>query len=1169
MSAANIIDVRAVRDAFDPHYYASQNPDVIGGDLFAHFCQRGWRENRDPSASFCIRLYQIAYPQRGDALTNPLIHYILRGRSSGHKAFAVPQRWSNLPAEAAFIRDEFDAKFYRSRYPDVGEDAFEHYCLHGWREGRDPTPWFSSLAYWREHDDVARAGVHAFAHYLLVGREQGRSVTSPVAQQSVVISPIQFGIDHPALDRTTARQRVTGQLLVNGWAVSPNGIARVKVFLDDEYQADAHYGSRRPDVAATFPSISEARASGFSAALLAPRRPGTHRARIEIIDNEGHERHCEFTFQENAPTDYAYELIKSKMAHAEVNFWLRLLDRQGVRPTTTVIVHSGKFPADGLAGTMLSLDRQVYPATVIISSDDKDKRVDTDLVIYVTAGDRLGVDALLRFAIAATEHRDCDIFYADERRYDPFRKAMTTFLKPDWSPTFLLSLNYVGSCWCVRNRARDGLKGTTPFAQLLRLTDDTTRPVHHVKHVLFESHSQGGVSSEAELIDAALRRRGRRASVASLGGNLYDIRQPQRKSSDLVSIIVPTIGRYARIRTLVESIKRLTSHEHYEIICIDGIDPNDPLKSWLASHTRVIPAPEQFNWSLCNNLGLQEARGDYFIFLNDDTEITDRHWIQALLAQAQNPGVGVVGPLLLYPDGTIQHAGMALVRGAGIHVFRRAPGDTVGPFGMLRVPREVTALTGACMMVSKATLEQVGRFDERHAVVNNDLDFCLRCRVAGLRNIFTPQTSLIHHEETSRVDLPDDYDECAFEKTWWRETLLSDPYSHPHLVHDHGAWQPTSEPIETLHVGHPMLGKVRRILIVKVDHLGDFIIARPAIERLHGLFPQARLTAMVATASVPFARAMRCLDEVIEFNVFKARSSAGKVRPSRDQLDALERKLVAGNFDLALDLRMLGDTRYLLQKSGATWLAGFDENDAHPWLDIAVEAAPDKRMARKRQHASDTLIRLISAIAEACEDHRVQPEDLQREEARVILHNHEMLGPLAVAGDPLIVVQPGGGSPIKQWPVEHFANLADLLESKHRAQIVLIGGADEVAIAKRIQRLTRGNRTISLVGRTSLSDLETILKAADLMIGNNSGPHHLAAALGTPTIGIHAGFVDAQEWGPKGPLAVTVGKATHCRPCYLERKSECHRHHDCMTGVLPHHVLDLCSLMMKAKPQIE
>ena len=143
---------------------------------------------------------------------------------------------------------------------------------------------------------------------------------------------------------------------------------------------------------------------------------------------------------------------------------------------------------------------------------------------------------------------------------------------------------------------------------------------------------------------------------------------------------------------------------------------------------------------------MAQARGDFYVFLNDDMEVVDPYWLHALLEHAQRPEVGVVGPMLLYPEGKVQHAGMVRRLG-GKHVFRFAEADDPGPFGLIQTQRNMIAVTGACMMVSRSTFSQVGGFDEAHAVINNDMDFCLRCWHKGFRVVYTPHTRLIRHEK--------------------------------------------------------------------------------------------------------------------------------------------------------------------------------------------------------------------------------------------------------------------------------------------------------------------------------------------------------------------------------------------------------------------------------------
>ena len=166
--------------------------------------------------------------------------------------------------------------------------------------------------------------------------------------------------------------------------------------------------------------------------------------------------------------------------------------------------------------------------------------------------------------------------------------------------------------------------------------------------------------------------------------------------------------------------------------------------------------PEAFNWSHFNNRAAEATDGEYLLFLNDDIEITQPDWLDALLEHAQRPEVGIVGPQLLYPGGKVQHAGMFLGAGIGRHAFRFVPGDEPGYFGLALTQRNVIAVTGACMLMRRSFFEAMGGFEEAHSVINNDLDFCLRAHQAGKLTVFTPHASLIHHELASRERMGDD-----------------------------------------------------------------------------------------------------------------------------------------------------------------------------------------------------------------------------------------------------------------------------------------------------------------------------------------------------------------------------------------------------------------------------
>ena len=477
-------------------------------------------------------------------------------------------------------------------------------------------------------------------------------------------------------------------------------------------------------------------------------------------------------------------------------------------------------------------------------------------------------------------------------------------------------------------------------------------------------------------------------------------------------------------------------------------------------------------------------------------------------------------------------------------------------------------VTGACMLMRRALFDRLGGFDEAHAVVNNDLDFCLRVNRAGLGVVYTPHATLIHHEMVSRSKLSDVYDSAVFDAAWKNFFLRGDPFFNPNLTYEFDDYLPEAEPMQTLDVGHPFVRRerVKRILAVKVDHIGDFITAFPAFRRIKRHFPDAELVVLAARASLSVAPLEPAIDRVIEFNFFHAKSERGQRRSAAKELRELEALLAPERFDIALDLRRQWDTRHLLRHTGARWLAGFDLDDRDAWLDIAVAWEGDLARHTKRAHVVDALVQLVDAVSEACEPDR----DVVRDAPGMAASRAAVatLPAVLALGEDLFArrlacVHTGAGAENKQWPAKNFAALIDLLVAEEDMNVVLVGGPDEAAIAgETLGHVRDPARVFSLVGRTGLRDLPRVLKACDLYVGNDSGPKHMAAALGVPTIGIHAGSVDTREWGPMGPLAFAIRRDVTCSPCYLAFASDCHRGLACLHGIRVGDVYRGCQRML-------
>jgi ADP-heptose:LPS heptosyltransferase/GT2 family glycosyltransferase len=1020
-----------------------------------------------------------------------------------------------------------------------------------------------------------------------------------------------FELDAPILSNGAMLEPVTGRMTIEGWLLSRSGLAEFRIYLDDQLLGDAHCGLARQDVGAAFPDWPDAIRSGF-AFHCPPRslRDGEHTVRLAIRAKNGIAMDRSFRIEVRKSDDNADSVaIRRRIPRVEIDMMLAFLAGADPRPAFRFIIRQGStVDPDAWRTTLDALRRQAYgdwTATVLAEDDAAAASVraivadeapalagrvgvesptsgtwDSPLVqngtatlhALLSAGDEPGADALLELAVAYARHADKDMFYADEVRISPVSKEKEAFFKPDFSPDLLTATNYIGRLW-VATTALLAKTAVTPaelaatgeYDLLLRCVDHADG-VHHVPKLLCQ---RGAPDLDAPALEqAALQRMlDRRAlSAEVLPTPIAGTWRIKRAvpSRGKVSIIIPTCAANGYIETCINTLRARTTYPAFEIICVDNI-PASKLawKVWLQeSADKIIDMPDAFNWSAFNNRAADVADGEYLLFLNDDIEIIQDDWLDALVEHAQRPEVGIVGPQLLYRDGTVQHAGMFLAsNGIGRHAFRYAAADDPCYFGLALTQRNVMAVTGACMLVRRDTFERLGRFDEAHQIVNNDLDFCLRAHRAGLLTVFTPYASLTHFELASRASMKDVYDLTHFDAQWKTTFAAGDPYFNPRLSTQADDYRPDDEPVQWVVSGTPKfsVAEIERILVVKLDHIGDFVTAMPPIRRLRKLFPAARISGLASPASAGFIALESCVDEFIPFRFFHERSQLGERTLTKEDYVALREKLLPYRFDLAVDLRKHPSTRDVLQYTGARFLAGYDYLGQFPFLDVALDWDGDRRLQRKRNHIIDDLVLLVDAIGHATEDDRL----LMQPGPEAMPLNELPPDVRALFARPVVAMHPGAGNITKEWPQEHFSALIDLLIEKRDVNVLLVGGRDDVEVADKLLAVVLHKDAIaSMAGRTSLSDLPRLLKNCALYIGNDSGPKHVAAAVGIPTIGIHSGVVDPTEWGPIGPSAVALRRNMTCSPCYLANAEDCPRSLACLRFFDPAMVYETAEMML-------
>jgi ADP-heptose:LPS heptosyltransferase/GT2 family glycosyltransferase len=790
--------------------------------------------------------------------------------------------------------------------------------------------------------------------------------------------------------------------------------------------------------------------------------------------------------------------------------------------------------------------------------------------MVLEAGDVLGCDALLELATHCAMNPDCGFVYADEQRHDPVQERRAPFHKPAWSPELLLHLDYIGRPWAATRATLEraglrlaDLRTLAPYEAALRLTRHAGR-VLHIDRVLAATSATTGAGIAMPALRGEMARRGQKAAISA--GDAPGTWRVRRSGEfqGRVTIIIPTAGQGGLVKRAIDSVRATTPPALIDIVVLDNVPAGDrDTKAWLAQHAdRVIPMPGAFNWSRFNNLAAAATDGAMLLFLNDDIEARSAGWLEAMLEHATRPEVGVTGARLLYPDGKVQHGGVFLAENSGRHAFRFAEAADAGPFGLTRVAREMSAVTGACMLVRRDVFNRLGGFNEAHDVINNDVDFCLRAGEAGMSVIFTPFAELMHHELASRALMEDRYDAARFTGDWRLAMLRGDPFHSRRLRDGTDYEEPDLEPVLPVFAGPrgPALDSVRRILAVKLDHIGDFLTAIPALRALKIRFPGAHVTVLAPKASALLARDEPSIDAVIDFTFFHARSAEGVRGVTDEEYAALALRLAPHGFDMAIDLRMHPETREVLRRSGAPFLVGYDRHGRFPWLDVSLEWEGDERLLAKPGHITERLLALVDAAALSCRPIEATAVKPPRGAATVPALARL---PADFLAKRLVCIHPGVGNLMRRWPAAAFAGLIDLLAADEDMHAILVGGPDEQEIAREVQAAVAAqDRVISLAGALSLEELGATIQACALFVGNDSGPKHMAASLGVPTLGIHSAVVDAEEWAPLGTAAFALERRVVCGPCYLAFESECPRGRACLTGLKPRDALAACRRLL-------
>lgn len=477
-----------------------------------------------------------------------------------------------------------------------------------------------------------------------------------------------------------------------------------------------------------------------------------------------------------------------------------------------------------------SLDRRIRVVrrtkngNISAATNDGIERASGDFITFLDHDDSLAPQALNEVAAVLSDHPDLKLVYSDEDLVAENDVRVIPHFKSDWNPDLLLSHNYITHLAVYRRDfieslggCRISFEGAQDFDLVLRATAKlSSEEIHHIPKVLYHWYMVEGSTAMSSGAKNYALNSGLKAiiehveSIDALASvetterdHFFRTRWSTPAPGFTTSVIIPTRDGMDILKTCIDSLLATADCGNLEIVIVDNgsveqatlgyfkelksASLNDMAGNPVA--VKVAHDDGDFNFSRLMNLGAEFASGEFLLLLNNDTEFIERGWLRELVSQANRKDIGCVGAKLLYPDRTIQHAGVILgLGGYAAHSHRGFSGASAGYFCRADVVQNLSAVTAACLMVRREVYEQVGGFDIDFAVAYNDVDFCLRVMTNGYRNLYTPYASLIHHESKTRGEdvTPARVKRFDGEKALllerWFDLIQNDPFYNQNLT---------------------------------------------------------------------------------------------------------------------------------------------------------------------------------------------------------------------------------------------------------------------------------------------------------------------------------------------------------------------------------------------------
>ncbi len=652
----------------------------------------------------------------------------------------------------------FDPNWYCKAYPEVaqsGMDPAYHYLIKGWLEGRDPGPNFSTRWYLESYPDVKDAGINPLVHYLKYGRREGKLPKGHFQSNIRIASILDI---FPMIFLMIKNPKKNVWIWKRSWEIY--------------------------------------RESGFKE-ILNPTQKLNYSLWISRYD-----------------TLNKKDKIKIKNHIKSLHYC----------PQISILLNtSSNDSREGIQRSINSVIKQLYPYWELIitnsnpnlkfnhpkvkliplfnknnvSLNDVLNMTTGEFVTFLNGHDELSEHALYMVAVELNRNCEAALIYSDEDKIDDKGIRFDPYFKPNWDPDLILEKNYISNLLVLKKSVvkkiggfRKQFEGVDQWDIILRLTEHIhENQIVHIPFVLYHKHIKNqdeNKNLEKKILLDTITRRNIQADLI-YNSPFWRMKFYLPRHLPKVSIVIPTKGQKDYIFHCIESILKSTYKSFEIIIVYHSKEKVSRFRKLDHFKFKTIHYKKEFNFSLMNNLAAKLAQGQILLFLNDDTQIISKDWLEEIVSHLYRTKVGAVGAMLYYPDNSIQHAGIILgIGGIAGHAYRRFPRGYPGYMGHAKLIHNVSAVTGACLATWKKVFKEVGGFNEDLAVAFNDIDLCLRIRERGYRIVWTPFAELYHYEGLSRgqdtIANPRFLKEIEIMRERWGKLLDHDPYYNPNLT---------------------------------------------------------------------------------------------------------------------------------------------------------------------------------------------------------------------------------------------------------------------------------------------------------------------------------------------------------------------------------------------------